>query len=194
VEDRLLLQFVRKVSILAEPARPSEVSQLAWDEARSEVGGSVSAAAPSSARSISRSLRRPWREVLELAHEDAKPQGKSLGQRDAKNVQRWLTAEHVAYVLRLAARRLGASKLTSKQYEVERKEMIAENWRYYLHGRRLRLPTADQICSFTQREIYGATGVDVPKVGTWDRAPRTCGSRLCTSWPPQDDRAAASAP
>ena len=170
MEDLLLLQFVRKVSILANPARPSEVSQLTWDEARSKVGGSASAAAPSSARSIARSLKRPWREVLELAHEDAKPQGKRLGQRDAKNIQYWLTAEHVAYVLKLTARRLGAGKLTKKQYEVERKEMIAENWRYYLHGRRLRLPTAKQICSFTQREIYGATGVDVPEVGTWDRA------------------------
>lgn len=170
MEDLLLLQFVRKVSILADPARPSEVSQLAWDAARSEVSGSVSGAAPSSARSIARSLRRPWREVLELAHEDAKPQGKRLAKRDAKNVQHWLTAEHVAYVLRLAARRLGANKLTRKQYEVEREETIAENWRYYMHGRRLRLPTEKQICLFTQREIYGATGAGVPDVGTWDRA------------------------
>jgi hypothetical protein len=60
--------------------------------------------------------------------------------------------------------------LTKKQYEVEREKMIAENWRYYLHGRRLRLPRAESICLCTQREIYGATGAGVPQVGTWDRA------------------------
>jgi hypothetical protein len=179
VEDLLLLQLVCKVAILADPARPGEVSQLAWDEARSTLdspasgGPSASDPAipslPSSARSIARSLKRPWREVLEIAH-DSPAWAKRLGADEAKNASRWLTAEHVAYVLKLAARRRGALKLTKKQYENERRLMIEENRRYYLHGRRLRLPTADQLCLFTQREIYGANGVGVPDVGTWDRA------------------------
>jgi hypothetical protein len=179
VEDLLLLQFVREVSILADRKQPGEVTQRAWDEARSTLDSAASEGSdtrdlpvsplPSSARSIARSLKRPWHEVLEIAHEPPGEWAKALGAGESEYAYHWLRAEHVAYVLKLAARRLGVSKLTRKQYETERKLMIEEN-RRYLHGRRLRLPTAHQIRLFTQREIYGASGVGVPSAGTWDRA------------------------
>jgi hypothetical protein len=180
VEDLLLLQFVREVSILADRKQPGEVTQRAWDEARSTLDSAASEGSdtrdlpvsplPSSARSIARSLKRPWHEVLTIAHEPPTSWAKTLGAGDAEYAYHWLTSEHVAYVLKLVARRLGVSKLTKKQYETERKLMIEENRRYYLHGRRLRLPTAHQIRLFTQREIYGASGLGVPSAGTWDRA------------------------
>jgi hypothetical protein len=170
---------VREVSILADRKRPEKVSQRAWDEARStldsEEGGDPdtcdlpASPLPSSARSIVRSLGRPWREVLEIAHEPPATWAKTLGESEAENAANWLTSEHVAYVLKLAARRWGVSELTQQQYETERKLMIEEH-RRYLHGRGLRLPTAEQIRFFTQRELYGAVGVGVPKAGTWDRA------------------------
>jgi hypothetical protein len=79
MEDLLLLQLVREVSILADRKRPETVTQCAWGEARSTLdsaeGGDPDACdlpvspLPSSARSIARSLGRPWREVLEIAHE-----------------------------------------------------------------------------------------------------------------------------
>jgi len=185
MEDLLLLQLVREVSVLADPKRPGKVTQRAWDEARASLGSSISSsspsspaiavsalssssasALPSSARSIARSLRRPWREVLEIAHEPPTHWAKTLGARESENASRWLTAEHVAYVLKLAARRWGVEKLTAQQYETERKLMIEKNRR----RRPLRLPTADQICLFAQREIYGASGVGVPRFGTWERA------------------------
>jgi hypothetical protein len=79
VDDLLLLQFVREVSILADRKRPEKVTQRAWDEAHSTLGSAEGgdpdtcdlavSPLPSSARSIARSLRRPWREVLEIAQE-----------------------------------------------------------------------------------------------------------------------------
>jgi hypothetical protein len=184
VDDLLLLQLVREVSILADRKRPEKVTQSAWDAARSTLDSAEGSdpdtcylpvsPIPSSARSIARSLKRPWREVLEIAHEPPTSWAKTLGTSEAENAYHWLTAEHVAYVLKLAARRWGVKKLTAQQYETERKLMIEEN-RRYLHGRRLRLPTADQISLFTQREIYGVTGVGVPRFGTWERATALAG-------------------
>jgi hypothetical protein len=167
VEDLQLLQLVRVVAALADPDDPQSVSQRVWDAARVQLADE---AGPTSARSIARSLRRPWPEVVELAHLSKPKQNKRLGQKGAARAQEWLTIEHVAYVLKLVARRSNKGTITTARYEVERKKMIEANWRYYMHGRRLRMPTAAQIRTFTQREIYGAIGPGVSKAGTWERA------------------------
>jgi hypothetical protein len=166
--QQLLLVLVREVSLLADPDRPKEVSQREWDEARSKLSSKLGAIP--AARSIARKLRLSWPEVVDLAHQPSTAQNQRLGERDSENAQHWLTAEHAVYMMKLVARGLGKSTLTEGQYDVERGEMIARNRRYYMHGRRLRMPTSDQICTLMQREIYGATGAGVPFVGTWERA------------------------
>lgn len=127
MDDFLLLELVREVALLADRAHPEAVTQRAWDEARAKLGSSSSSLSPelpSSARSIARSLKRPWREVLKLAHVDLRDRGRQLGQFDAEDAASWLTSDHVAYVLKLVARRLGRRTLTAAQYEAEREAMI----------------------------------------------------------------------
>jgi hypothetical protein len=56
-----------------------------------------------------------------------------------------VTDERVAFALRLVAGRLGVATLTTGAYEAERLVLLAEDRHDWLHGRRLRLPSAAAI-------------------------------------------------
>jgi len=53
---------------------------------------------------------------------------------------------------------------------VEREKILAEHKARHPNSKRLRLPTADQICAATQSELYNPKGAGTPKTKTWDRA------------------------
>jgi hypothetical protein len=166
VEPRRLLQEVREVSRLADPINPSTITQRAFDAARKE---SDTYAHLPLARDIARQLRWSWAKVLEVAHLSSTTQAKRLSARDKEN-QDWLTPEYIAYVLKLVAHRLDAKTVTETQYAAERKRILAENHKRYLHGRQLRLPTAAQIKTLVQVELYGTSSAGTPGIGAWGRA------------------------
>jgi hypothetical protein len=169
MEPLLLLAAVREVSLLADPDRPSRVSQRAFDAVSAEIAvanpDSQLAKLPS-ARAISRKLNRSWSDVLDLAHAPPKTQAQRFGGRR----RGWLTAEHVAYLLRLAAKRLNVNALTEEQYMTEREAITAMSRMHYLHGHRLRLPTVAQITSLMRVELYGSSAPGTYLTGTWERA------------------------
>jgi hypothetical protein len=98
------------------------------------------------ARQIAAELEQPWREVLALAHDSTSRQNQLLGLtgRDALPADS-VTDERVVYALRLVAGRLRTATLTTGAYEEERAVLLAEDRRDWLHGRRLRLPSAAAI-------------------------------------------------
>lgn len=94
------------------------------------------------ARSIARQLRLSWPSVVELAHAPPRTHAHRLGRALTRPEQDWLTEEHIAYVLRVVARRLDAQTLSPDQYRREREAMLSVNRRRRRH---LRLPTEDQL-------------------------------------------------
>jgi len=190
MEDLLLLQFVREVSILADTEHPEAVTQRAWDAARAKLGSSsvpsrvVAGAAssllsdvPSSSRLIARSLDRSWPVVLEIAHSSRETQRRRLAQQQAELEQDWLTRDHIAYVLRVVARRLGVRTLSQSQYSAERKRVFSESRTRKSRGARLRLPTVAQIRAFTRAELYASNKRGTPTAGSWSRALEIAGLR-----------------
>jgi hypothetical protein len=137
-----MLQGVREVSLLADAAEPTKAAQRAFDAAR-EDSARFSDLPP--ARSIARQLQMPWLDVLSIAHEPPSKHAHRLGRALTRPEQKWLTDEHIAYVLRLVARSLGTDSVSPSEYRREREAMLAGDRSRYLHGRRLRLPTDDQI-------------------------------------------------
>ena len=137
-----MLQGVREVSQLADAEQPTEIPQRAFDTAR-EDSARFSDLPP--ARSIARQLRMPWPDVLSIAHDPPSKHAHRLGRALTRPEQKWLTHEHIAYVLRLVARSIGGGSVSPGQYRREREARLAVDRSRYLHGRRLRLPTADQI-------------------------------------------------
>jgi hypothetical protein len=137
-----MLQGVREVSLQGAPKAPARVSQRAFD-ATCESSPSLPELPP--ARSIARQLRLPWLDVLRIAHEPPQTHAHRLGRALTRPEQNWLTKEHIAYVLRLVARSLGTNSVSPGEYRREREAMVAVDRSRYLHGRRLRLPTDDQI-------------------------------------------------
>jgi hypothetical protein len=166
VDDLLLLQYIRTVAKLADPARPQHASQRAFDAAKQD----ATYADLPSARVIARRLGKRWREVLILAHSSSKHHATSLSGRQGENHQPWITGEHIAYALKLVAQRLSAPTLSESQYEAERDKLLKEHKRQHPRSSRLRLPTADQICIYTQRELRGTTSAGTSRVGAWPRA------------------------
>lgn len=79
---------------------------------------------------------------MELARSPPSTHAHRLGRALTRPEQDWLTEDHIAYVLRVVARRLSAQTLSPDQYRREREAMLAVNRR---RRRRLRLPTEDQI-------------------------------------------------
>jgi hypothetical protein len=141
---------VREVAAEANPAEPASVSQRAFDAAAEAVrsGGARSAARCGlpAARQIAAELKLPWRRVLALAHEPDARQAHLLSLHGREWApQGWLTAERAAYALRLVAGRRGSGTLTMGAYEAERAALLAGDRRDWLHGRRLRIPSADAI-------------------------------------------------
>jgi hypothetical protein len=137
-----MLEGVREVSLLADAEQPTVIPQRAFDAAR-EDSSRFSDLLP--ARSIARQLRLAWPDVAALAHEPPETHAHRLGRALTRPEQNWLTSEHIAYVLRLVARSLGVDSVGPGEYRRERETMLAVDRSRYLHGRRLRLPTDDQI-------------------------------------------------
>jgi hypothetical protein len=148
VESLTLLKGVREVAAFANPSEPAAASQRAFDAAAERLGStsSVDRGWLPAARQIAAELRLPWRDVLTLAHEPDERQAHAVGLRCREWMPRgWLTAERVRFALRLVAGRRGAVTLTTGAYEAERAALLAEDRRDWLHGRRLRLPSAAAI-------------------------------------------------
>ena len=137
-----MLQGVREIALIVDAEQPTEIPQRAFDAAR-EDSARFSDLPP--ARSIARQLRMPWSDALALAHEPPSKHAHRLGRALTRPEQKWLTHEHIAYVLRLVARKLGTDSVSPSEYRREREAMLAVDSSRYLHGRRLRLPTDDQI-------------------------------------------------
>jgi hypothetical protein len=133
---------VREIASLADAEAPHQVSQRRFDAARQQ---SARFAGLPLAKDIARRLRLPWRDVLALAHTPTEQHAHRLGRARTRAEQDWLTDEHIAYVLRTVAGRLEATTLTPGQYRAERARMLAADQTRWLHGRRLRLPTDEQI-------------------------------------------------
>jgi hypothetical protein len=87
----------------------------------------------------------PWGDVLALAHAPTERHAHLLGRRQTRSEQNWLTEDHIAYVLRLVARQTERPTLTPTHYRIERARMLALDHSHWLHGRRLRLPTDEQL-------------------------------------------------
>jgi hypothetical protein len=118
------------------------VTQRAFDAAKADTDQVHLPAA----RQIARELGMSWPELLAVANEPTGRQNHLLGLagRDALPKDA-VTDERVAFALRLVAGRLHAATLTTGTYEAERLALLAEDRRDWLHGRRLRLPSAAAI-------------------------------------------------
>jgi hypothetical protein len=160
MEPLLLLRGVREVAALANPAQPDTATQRAFDAAREH---SPEHATLPPARRITERLGLPWREVLLVAHEPEERQAQLLGVKTKAAADNdWITEEHVAAVLQLVAARLGVDTVSLNEYRVERERMLSADRARWLHGRRLLLPTDNQIMAV---------------VGSWDDALRLAGLR-----------------
>lgn len=139
----MLLREVGEVAALANATEPQAVSQRAFDRARTN---SAEHAHLPAARQIAKELGLSWREVLAVAHA---PEGKrnyllNVKTRDNAPIG-WLTSARIKYALRLVAGRLGVDSLTTIAYDAERDVLLNEDARDWLHGRRLRIPSAGAI-------------------------------------------------
>ena len=129
--------------MLANATEPHAVSQRAFDRARAS---SADHAGLPAARQIAKELGLSWPEVLAVAHA---PEGKRNYLLNVKTRENapigWLTSARIRYALRLVAGRLGVDSLTTIAYDVERDVLLNEDARDWLHGRRLRIPSAGAI-------------------------------------------------
>lgn len=143
MESLELLQRVREVAALASPSEPTTATQRAFDAVRTSSPTYTDLRA---ARQIAAELDLPWRVVLRLAHEPTARQSHALSlQGRGWSPEGWLTNDRIAYALRLVAGRLGLMTLTMGAYDAERDALLSEDRRDWLHGRRLRLPSAEAI-------------------------------------------------
>ncbi|MGA9314754.1 MAG: hypothetical protein WBV77_09010 [Solirubrobacteraceae bacterium] len=154
----MLLTEVREVAALANSTEPQSVSQRTFDSARAS---SADHADLPAARQIARELKLKWPEVLAVAHTPESEQNKLLALKARENTPHgWLTNERIKYVLRLVAGHLRVDTLAKVAYDEERDVLLNEDARDWLHGRRLRLPSANAIGR---------------AVGGWDEALRIAG-------------------
>lgn len=132
---------VREVSLLADTQEPDRVSQRAYDAARAK-----SKRFASSPRAVHVAVRLDlsWREVLGIAHEPPNIHAQRLSRKHGQQ-QDWLTREYVASLLSLVAHKLDGESVTPNQYRAVRDELLAEDSKHWRHGRKLLLPTEDQI-------------------------------------------------
>jgi hypothetical protein len=136
----MLLRGVRDVSALASPTEPQSVSERAFDRARA---GSVAHADLPAARQIAAELDLRWPEVLAAAHAPENKQNKLLALKEKEHSPvGWITDARIKYALKLVAGRLGVDTLTKGAYDAERDVLLGADARDWLHGRRLRLPSA----------------------------------------------------
>jgi hypothetical protein len=138
----VLLRGVREVASHADAEDPIQVSQRRFDAARSI---SLLYGRLPKARDIARQLRMSWRDVLLLARAPERTHAHRLGRAQSQREADWLTSDRVAYILKLVAGRLQASTLTPQECRVERERLLALGRSRWLHGRRMHLPTDEQI-------------------------------------------------
>lgn len=133
---------MREVSSHADAEDPIQVSQSRFDTARqhSQLYGGLPRAKRIAAR-----LRMSWREVLQLAHAPDHTHSHRLGRAQSQPEADWLSEDCIAFSLRLVALRLGVESVSPVQYRRERERLLAADRAAWLHGRRLRLPTDEQI-------------------------------------------------
>jgi hypothetical protein len=144
VDLLIALKAVREVSILADPERPEEVAQSAWDAAREQ---SANFPKLPRAKHLAEQLGMPWPKALQVAHKPERSHGQWLAQRgDTIDRQDWLTEDYIAHCLKSVAHRLGLDFLSWHRYEAGRAQMLKEDRASWLHGGQLLLPTAKQIC------------------------------------------------
>jgi hypothetical protein len=133
--------------VLASPTEPRAVSERAFDRARARSTGHSDLPA---ARQIAAEVGLGWAEVLEVAHAPEPNKLLALKTRDQRTEHLSLTDERVRYALRLVAGRLSVDSLTKVEYDAERAVIVAADAGDWLHGRRLRLPTANAITLATK--------------------------------------------
>jgi hypothetical protein len=139
----MLLREVREVAVRANPTEPRAVTQRAFDRARA--ANTANASLPT-ARQIAKEIGIPWPEVLAVALAPDDEQSHRLMHRTRETPLRgWLTSARITYALRLVAGRLRTNSLSRVAYDAERDVILNEDARDYLHGRRLRLPSANAI-------------------------------------------------
>lgn len=140
LDSLLALKAVREVSLLADPERPTEVSQRAWDAARSQ--SKRYADAPRAVR-IAESIGRPWREILAIAHG---PERRYLRRIQAPEEQDWITDKLIVAVLNVIAHRTGKDTITVYEFDDERELLLREDQARWRHGRKILIPNSTQIC------------------------------------------------
>lgn len=161
MEQLILIQGVRHVSEIASSLDPRRVSQRAFDKARPR---SDFPDLPS-ARNIVRSLKLGWTDVLALAHEPEGGLAQRLGRKQMHAIEDYLSADHVAYVLRLVALRLGTRSLSLSDYSTERAAMLRRDRARWLHGGQLILPNEDQVITVmgSWEQALASAGLSAPR-------------------------------
>jgi hypothetical protein len=151
-EPLALLEIVRQVAVLSSADDPLRISTRSCDAARHLSERFVDVPA---ARRICEHLRLPWDQIRELGFMTGHARRVALGHALGGEQADWLTEEYSSFVLRLIARRLGATTLTPGQYRTGRHATAGAGRGCRSSPRRILFPTAEQI---------GALA------GSWDRA------------------------
>jgi len=156
----VLLQGVREVAALVNPAEPEEVTQREFDAKRVRSGAHAHLPA---ARRITERLGMSWPRVLAIAHRPEAEQARLLGiaERMSRSAP-WLSEKHLAAMLQIVAARLGADSVSMAEYEAERAKIGAPDHVRAMLGSELLVPSAAQI------ELAA---------GSWDEAMRFAGLR-----------------
>jgi hypothetical protein len=131
-----------EVAALASPREPLSATQRAFDAA---CAGSPAHAGLPRARQITEYLGLSWREALAVAHEPEARQNQLLAVKARAARADWITAEHVAAVVQLVARRLGADSVTTGEYRAERARLLAAERYRPRNDRWLLLPDDEQV-------------------------------------------------
>lgn len=138
-----LLREVREVAGMADSANPESVSQRAFDHARASSKDHDDLPA---ARQIARELKLAWPEVLAVALAPEGKWGTLLDLKTRENAPHgWITPARIRYALKLVAGRLKTDSLSTFAYDEERDVILKTDARDWLHGNRLRLPSAKAI-------------------------------------------------
>jgi hypothetical protein len=148
VDQLILLQGVRDVSLLVNADEPTAVTRCAFDAAAEQAASNGGPPLPT-AKQIAERLRKKWRVVLTIAQEPPEKHSHLLGNKEREEpAQEWLTDDYVAYSLRRVANRLRVTTLTRGAYKAERDAILAEDARRWGHERPLLIPSADAITAF----------------------------------------------
>jgi hypothetical protein len=185
LDPLLALKAVREVSLLADPERPEEVSQRAWDAAREQ---SEDYADFARAVRIAESMKRPWSEILAIAHTPEKGHLHQIKDDQSADSQDWLTEELVASMLAVVAHRLGKDSITFGEYDEERENILREDHKRWLHGRKILIPSARQIRTAVANKAERDSGQRrrtdkdvISMAGAWDIALEMAGLKP-TTW------------